>query len=150
MRNYSTLVVSESRKPRPGQTSPRTFWRPSRRSYPLSLKNLPTCELAATGSGHSADNLPVYREEKLQVLPSGAIAWSLLWLLFEVGQQVEIVYELTGEKVSLSNGATAQTSAHTTTFGRVDGDAGRRMGLRNVPKRTDVQLARPRFSVDGS
>lgn len=39
------------------------------------------------------------REEKLQALPQGTIAWSLLWLLFEVGQQVEIVYDLTGEKV---------------------------------------------------
>ena len=37
----------------------------------------------------------------MQVLPKGTIAWSLLWLLFEVGQHVEVVYELTGEKVSL-------------------------------------------------
>jgi hypothetical protein len=48
----------------------------------------------------SADSLSGYSEEKLQVLPPGSIAWSLLWLLFEVGQQVEIVYELTGEKVN--------------------------------------------------
>ncbi|KAI5449076.1 hypothetical protein NCC49_005347 [Naganishia albida] len=40
-------------------------------------------------------------EEKLQVLPTGTIAWSLLWLLFEVGQQVEIVYDLTGEKMAM-------------------------------------------------
>jgi hypothetical protein len=33
-------------------------------------------------------------------LPKGSIAWSLLWLLFEVGQHVEVVYDLTGEKVS--------------------------------------------------
>ncbi|KAJ9093162.1 hypothetical protein QFC21_006478 [Naganishia friedmannii] len=40
-------------------------------------------------------------EEKLQVLPQGTIAWSLLWLLFEVGQHVEIVYDLTGEKMAM-------------------------------------------------
>ncbi|KAJ9095055.1 hypothetical protein QFC19_007735 [Naganishia cerealis] len=40
-------------------------------------------------------------EEKLQVLPKGTIAWSLLWLLFEVGQHVEIVYDLTGEKMAM-------------------------------------------------
>ncbi len=28
------------------------------------------------------------------------ITWSLLWLLFEVGQEVEAIYENTGERVS--------------------------------------------------